>query len=121
MPVEAGSGRPLGGLLPGVGGLLAGAIQVESLEAQTLLTLTNVRTGLQESVAEGSARKRDVGFALGGGFVGGSGGLGAAGGAYASTDIGKIVSAAFLDAFNKLVASIQPATPPAPATASPSS
>ena len=56
------------------------------------------------SIAEGSARKRDIGFALGGaGLSAGFGGV--AGGAYTNTDIGKIVSAAFLDAYNKLVAS----------------
>lgn len=102
-----GLGAALGALLPGVAGLLAGGIKTENLEAQTVLTLTNVGTGLQESVAEGSARKRDVSFALGGLGFGGSAALGAVGGAYASTDIGKLVSAAFLDAYNKLVESVE--------------
>ena len=105
---NAGGGG-FGGLLGMLGplGLLASAVKTENLEAQTVLTLTDVRTGLQKGVAEGNARKRDISFGLGG--LGGFGtlGIGAVGGAYASTDVGKIVSAALLDAFNKLVASAQ--------------
>ena len=61
--------------------------------------MTNVRTGVQEAVAEGSATKSDIGFG-GLGFAGGVGGLG---GGYEDTDVGKIVAASFLDAHNKLV------------------
>jgi len=89
----------LGGLLPGYTGVLAGGISTTDLEAQTLLTVTDVRTGVQEAVAEGSASKSDIGFG-GLGFAGVVGGLG---GAYEDTEVGKIVAAAFLDAHNKLV------------------
>lgn len=89
----------LGGFLPGWAGAVAGGITTTNLEAQTLLTVTNVRTSLQEAVAEGSASKKDIGFG-GIGFLGSVGGLG---GAYEDTDIGKITAAAFLDAHNKLV------------------
>lgn len=68
-----------------------------------------MRTGEQEAAAEGSASKRDLGF--GGLAFGGL--VGAGGGAYASTDIGKIVSAAFLDAHNKLVSQVQVTQPAA--------
>ena len=99
-------GGILGALLPGVLGAVAGGIETTKLEAQVLLTLTNVRSGLQEAVAEGSASKRDTGFNVAALLVGGgAGGLGG-GGAYASTDIGKIVMAAFVDGLNKLVAQI---------------
>jgi len=98
----------IGGLLPGVAGAVAGGIKTSNLEAQTVLFLTNVRTGVQEAVAEGSATKRDIGWG-GGGFAGVIAG---AGGAYEDTEVGKIVAAAFLDAHNKLVAQLQ-ATQPA--------
>ncbi len=96
-------GATLGALLPGVLGGIAGSLNVTNLEAQILLTLTNVRTGVQEAVAEGSARKADIGFGLGGLLAGGTLGAAAGGGNYASTDIGKIVMAAFVDGHNKLV------------------
>ncbi|WP_201339905.1 CsgG/HfaB family protein [Isorropodon fossajaponicum symbiont] len=88
-----GSNLALGGLLAGfLGpiGALAGNINISDKEVQTLLTAVNVRTGLQDAVAEGRAKKTDVGFGVGGG-------------SYGSTDMGKIVVAAFLDAHNKLV------------------
>lgn len=103
-----GGGAGLGALIPGIGGAIAGGIRWTNMESQVTLFLTNVRTGVQEAAAEGSASKRDLGF--GGLAFGGL--VGAGGGAYASTDIGKIVSAAFLDAHNKLVAQVQ-ATQPA--------
>ncbi len=73
------------------------------MEAQTALFLTDLRSGVQKAVAEGSAEKTDVGF----GLFGAGGGLAGAGGGYESTDIGKIVAAAFLDAHNKLVAQLR--------------
>ena len=103
-----GGGAGLGALIPGIGGAIAGGIKWTNMESQVTLFLTNVRTGVQEAAAEGSASKRDLGF--GGLAFGGL--VGAGGGAYASTDIGKIVAAAFLDAHNKLVAQVQ-ATQPA--------
>ncbi len=103
-----GGGMGLGALIPGIGGAIAGGIKWTNMESQVTLFLTNVRTGVQEAAAEGSASKRDLGF--GGLAFGGL--VGAGGGAYASTDIGKIVAAAFLDAHNKLVAQVQ-ATQPA--------
>lgn len=96
---SGGGSGGLGAFLPGVVGAVAGALDVQNMEAQTLLSVTNVRTGVQEAIAEGSASKRDVGFG-GGGFLGTVGGFG---GAYEDTDIGKITTAAFLDAHNKLV------------------
>ena len=102
-------GGALGALLPGVLGIIAGSINVQNLEAQVLLTLTNVRSGIQEAVAEGSARKSDVGFGVGALAVGASVGGAGGGGSYTSTDIGKIIMAAFVDGHNKLVARYRPA------------
>lgn len=93
----------VGAFLPGLLGVVAGSVSVKKLEAQTMLSLTSVRTGLQVAIAEGSATKSDVGF---GGFGMGAGGL-MGGGGFQSTEIGKIVMAAFLDAHNKLVEQIK--------------
>ena len=96
---SGGFGGGLGGLLPGYAGLIAGAVGAKDSQAQTLLTLTQTDSGLQVAVAEGSAQTRDftlAGFGLGGG-------VGGALGAYGSTDIGKTVTAALVDAYAKLV------------------
>jgi Curli production assembly/transport component CsgG len=69
-------------------------------EAQTMLAATDQRTGLQIASAEGSAKTSDV---LGGlSALGGMPGFGSLG-AYSNTNQGKVVAAAFLDAFNNLV------------------
>jgi hypothetical protein len=94
--------RQIGG---GMGGLIGGVgISQKTLEAQTLLSLTSVKTGVQEAVASGQARKKDVGLLFGGLSNLGVGGLE---GTYASTDMGKITSLALLDGFRKLVADAQ--------------
>lgn len=105
---DAGGGLgAVGSLLPGVAGAVAGGVRTKNLEAQTVLFLTNVRTGVQEAVAEGSATKRDIGWGAGGfgGVIAG------AGGGYQDTEVGKIVAAAFLDAHNKLVAQLRVTQP----------
>lgn len=96
---SGGGGGFVGSLLPGVAGAVAGGLSVQNMEAQTLLTLTNVRSGVQEAAAEGAASKSDIGVG-GFGFIAPVAG---GAGAYESTDIGKIVTAAFMDAHNKLV------------------
>ena len=96
---SGGGGGFVGSLLPGVAGAVAGGLTVQNMEAQTLLMLTNVRTGVQEAAAEGSAAKSDIGVG-GFGFIAPVAG---GAGAYESTDIGKIVTAAFMDSHNKLV------------------
>ena len=87
----------LGAVIPGAG--LLGGISVSMKESQVVLFLTDNRYGVQIAAAEGSAKTSDVGF---GGF-GLGGGLGAAGGAWGSTDQGKVVAAALLDATNKII------------------
>lgn len=92
----------LGGAGSGLLGLLGGGIDTTNIEAQTLLTLTNIHTGLQEGIAEGSARKQDVSY--GAGLIALQGlGLGAGLSAYEDTDIGKLTVLAFQNAYNKLV------------------
>jgi curli biogenesis system outer membrane secretion channel CsgG len=81
-----------------VGGLLGG-IKTKRVEAQTVLTLMNVRTSEIQATAEGSASKKDIGFAAGAGYGFG----GAVGGGYEDTEVGKVVTYAFLDAYRQIV------------------
>lgn len=118
----AGSGGGLGSMFPG--GL---GFKQKVKASQTMLTLVEVKTGIQQAVATGSARKKDLSI-LGGGILTNAG-VGALGGTYTSTDMGKITSLAMLDAFTKLTRQAQtrltpataqsaPAVPPAAGTAS---
>lgn len=100
--------RESGGGLGGAFGSAVG-LKTKTLESQVLLSLIDVDTGLQEAVATGSARKKDVGV-IGGGLLLGLG-VGALGGTYGSTDIGKITSIAVLDAFRKLILEAQARLP----------
>jgi curli biogenesis system outer membrane secretion channel CsgG len=94
-----GGGAGLGGLLPGRVGAAAGLFRVKRLESQVMLTVTNVRSSVQEAIVEGSASKSDIGI----GGLAWIGNVAGGGGVYDRTDIGKITAVAFLDAHNKLV------------------
>lgn len=91
--------REMGGGFGSLSGALA--IKSKTAESQVILSLVEVKTGIQISIASGSARKKDLGVAGGGLLL--SAGVAALGGSYASTDLGKITSLALLDAFRKLV------------------
>ena len=96
----SGAGGALGGLFGGIGravGAVAGGLKAN--ESSTTLLLIDNRSGVQLAAAEGSAKNYD--FSLFGGIFGGGGG-GAAGG-YTDTPEGKILTAAFMDSYNKLV------------------
>ena len=99
-----GLGGALGGALGGgvFGGLL-GNLKVSKKEANVMLTLVNSRTTEQERMAEGYARKSDVGFGGGGGGFWGGGFAAAGAGSYQNTDIGKVITLAYLDAYTQLV------------------
>ena len=87
----------LSAIIPGAG--LLGGVNIKKKEAQVVLFLTDNRSGVQIAAAEGSATVSDIGF---GGF-GIGGGMAALGGAYGSSDQGKVVAAALLDATNKVI------------------
>jgi curli biogenesis system outer membrane secretion channel CsgG len=96
----SGGGAVAGGWLGAVGSLVAGS--VKSNEASTMLLLTDNRSGIQLSAAEGSARNWDWG-ALGALW----GGAGAGGSAYSNTPQGKVLTAAFMDAYNQMVRALR--------------
>jgi curli biogenesis system outer membrane secretion channel CsgG len=93
----------VGGLLGGpIGGLLGG-IRTKKLDANTVLSLTNVRTTESIAVVDGYAVKKDTSFGVGGIFGAGSVGGGGIGGGYESTDIGRVVTLSFVQAYSKMV------------------
>ncbi len=93
-----GLGAALGGVVGGRLGGVLGGMSVRSQSAQTTLTLANVRT-TESFATEGNASNRN--FAWGGiGFLGGGGaGLGG----YTDTEIGRVVTIAFIDAYTQLI------------------
>lgn len=104
-------GAGLLGLIPLPGAALLGAVAggLTFQEAETVLFLTDNRTGVQTAAAEGSASKADL--AIGGGLLGGTwfGGAGAGLNRSWHTNNGKVVAAALLDAFRNLIPHIQTA------------
>ena len=110
-------GAGIGGLLGGRFGGALGGIKSRKMEANTILSLTNVRTTETIAVQDGYAAKNSLSFGGGGGlgFFGGAAGL--VGGGYDSTDIGRIVTLAFIQAYSKLVTDLGLLTPGAAGTA----
>lgn len=89
-----------GAAIGGRAGALVGGLRTRRMEANTVLSLTNVRTSETAAVTEGYASKSDLSWGLGaGGF--GAGALG--GGSYENTEIGRIVSQAFIQAYTDMV------------------
>lgn len=91
----------LGGVGGGVLGAVIGSINVK--EASTMLTMVDNRSSVQLVAAEGSARNMDfggMGALFGGGLGGGLGG-------YTNTAEGKVIVAAFTDAYNNVVKAVK--------------
>lgn len=95
-----------GGLIGGRVGGLVGGIKTRKLEANTVLSLTNVRTTETVSVQDGYAVKNDIGWGAGGGAGGWGGFGGVVGGGYEDTDTGRIVTLAFIQAYSKMVSDL---------------
>src|SRR5271154_3491677 len=108
-------GGVLGGFLPHGLGALVGGVSLKSKTADVVLTLTDVRSTEQVALEQGHAKKTDMGW-MGGGGAGFFGGF-AAGGAsgYANTEIGQVVTMAYLDAYTKLVNDVKNQAPDAKA------
>jgi len=97
----ASLGGLVGGRYSGVLGALGGSVQTK--EASAMLTLIDNRSGVQVAASEGSASKTDFG-AMGALF--GSSAAGGVGG-YSNTAQGKVIAAAFMDAYNQMVRSVR--------------
>jgi curli biogenesis system outer membrane secretion channel CsgG len=107
-------GGVVAGFIPHGFGALVGGISLKSKTADVVLTLTDVRSTEQVSLEQGHSKKTDIGWGAGGG---GFFGAFAAGGvsSYANTEIGQVISRAYLDAYIKMIADVQANTPDAKA------
>lgn len=92
---NTGAGAIIGGALFGA----LGAAAFTTKNAQTTLFLADARSGIQIAGAEGNVKKTDLAL----GAILGSGGLGG----YGNTADGKLIAAAFLDNYNKIVLAIK--------------
>ena len=108
-----GAAAGIGGLLGGRVGGLIGGIKSQKLEANTVLSLTNVRTTETIATEDGYAAKNNIAFGGGGFFAV----AGAVGGGYDNTDIGRIVTLSFIQAYSKMVTSLGLVQPGAAGTA----
>jgi curli biogenesis system outer membrane secretion channel CsgG len=97
-------GGILGGLVGGAAGAVLGGINLKKKTADVTLTVTDVRSSEQVALTEGHSTKTDLGWGAGGGLFGG--GAFAAGGAsgYADTEIGQVISLAYLQAYTDMIA-----------------
>ncbi|MBI4756330.1 MAG: peptidoglycan-binding protein [Betaproteobacteria bacterium] len=98
-----GVGAALGGISRSLGVLGAVAGNLKFKEASTMLTLVDNRSGVQLAAAEGSSAKTD--FGAWGSIFGGGAGAGLGG--YTKTAEGKVIVAAFADAYNQLVKAVK--------------
>jgi len=110
-------GAGIGGLLGGRFGAMAGGIRSKKMEANTVLSLTNVRTTETVAVQDGYAAKNSISFAGGGGMGFFGGGAALVGGGYDNTDIGRIVTLSFIQAYSKMVTDLGLLTPGSEGTA----
>ena len=99
----SGMGGGLGGLSGSLGvvGAIAGGIRTN--EAATMLTLVDNRSGVQIAASQGASKNTD--FSLGGILLGGHAGAGLGG--YSNTPQGKVVVAAFTDAYNEMIRALR--------------
>jgi len=96
------AGAIAGGLGGGAFGGLLGKAKINKKEANVTLSLVNVRTTVMERITEGYSRKSDVKWKAGGG--GWFGALAGAGlGGYSDTQIGRVISLAYLNAYTDMV------------------
>jgi curli biogenesis system outer membrane secretion channel CsgG len=84
-------------------GAVVGGISTRRSEANTVLSLTDVRTSETVMVTEGYASRNAISWSAGGAAAGGSGFGGAVGGGYENTEIGRMVAQAFISAYADMV------------------
>ncbi len=95
-------GGLLGGLVGGRAGAVLGGVNLKKKTADVVLTVTDMRSSEQVAMSEGHATKTDLGWSGGGGVW--AGGL-LAGGAsgYSNTEVGQVITLAYLQAYTDLV------------------
>ncbi|WMJ71505.1 CsgG/HfaB family protein [Stenotrophomonas sp. 24(2023)] len=96
----------IGGLMGGDAGRLVGGLNFKKKTADVVLTVTDVRSSEQVAMAEGNAKKTDLGWGASGSLFTGSnwGGAGASG--YANTEIGQVITLAYLQAYSNIIAQL---------------
>lgn len=105
-------GGMIAGFIPRGFGAAIGGVSLKSKTADVVLTLTDVRSTEQVALEQGHSKKTDLGWnGGGGGWVG----MFAAGGAssYANTEIGQVITMAYLDAYTKMVGALNNIAPDA--------
>ncbi len=96
-------GGILGGIIGGPVGSIVGGINLQKKTADVVLTVTDVRSSAQLATIDGHADRTNLGFGAGGGIFGG-GGFGAAGATgYDNTELGQVITVAYLEAYSKLI------------------
>ena len=104
------SGNRIGGLIGGLIGdrtaaAVVGGINIKRKTADVVLTVTDARSSEQVAMTEGHASKTDLGWSGGAGvFRGAALGGGATG--YANTEMGKVLTLAYLQAYTDMVAQL---------------
>jgi len=108
-------GGAIGGLFGKKAGVVLGGVNLKSKTADVVLTVTDVRSTEVVATVEGHAKKTDLGWGGAGGMFSGGGFAAAGASSYANTEIGQVVTMAYLDAYVKLVDELQKNTPDAKA------
>jgi curli biogenesis system outer membrane secretion channel CsgG len=107
--MSGSAGSLIGGMIGGHAGAVVSSVgaNTKTREASALLTLIDNRSSVQIAAAEGSASKTDIGGF--GSVFGGAGNIagGAGLGGYTNTPQGKVIAAAFMDAYNNIVRSLR--------------
>jgi len=101
-------GHAVGGLIGGLvgsrrAGAVIGGINTKKKTADVVLTLTDVRSSEEVAAVEGHAKKTDIGWG-GRGVLFSSSGFGSAGASgYSNTEIGQVITLAYLQAYTDMV------------------
>lgn len=104
-------GHRVGGLIGGLvgsrsAGVILGGINTKKKTADVVLTLTDVRSSEEVATVEGHSKKTDIGWG-GRGTLFSSGGFGSAGASgYSNTEIGQVITLAYLQAYTNMVSQL---------------
>jgi curli biogenesis system outer membrane secretion channel CsgG len=101
-------GNSFGGLIGGLvgnrhAGALVGGVNLKKKTADVVLTVTDVRSSEQVAAVEGHAKKTDIGWGSHGTLFSSSGFGGAGASGYADTEIGQVITLAYLQAYTNLI------------------